>query len=248
MEYIIEFNPYKEENIDMDYYAEIERKLLNSESISQNEAEDYLRVLNYIVRKNINSNFDNYDYKCDLAQSILCQYFQKINCKYNACATHKEITSGIDGHSFTIVTLPVEGENKSYIMDPTYIQFFHKEKCQKSNYFISPKFPDIALLTPDAGYFIKEEDKEPIDFLLRYGYIELTPEYARIYGDSFLNTKTGVNIEELEFKSIPGDVYINAFLKGKEPLSRTEEQLSESMQQIIMFNNFDKQQTISKKA
>lgn len=30
-------------------------------------------------------------------------------------------------------------------------------------------------------------------FLLRYGYIELTTEYAKMYGDSFYNTKKGVD-------------------------------------------------------
>lgn len=247
MEYIVEFNPYDEQNINIDYYAKIEEKILKGASISENEAEDYLRILNYIVRKTINPRLDNYDYKCDLAQSILCQYFKKINCQYNACATHKAITEGIDGHSFTIVTLPVEGERKSYIMDPTYIQFFHKEKCQSSNYFVSPKFPNKVLLTPDAGYFIKEEDKEPTEFLLRYGYIELTPEYARIYGDSFLNTKVGVDITALEFKSIPGKVYMNSFLKGNENLSKTEEELCNSNQNIVMFSQLAKVPSLAKK-
>ena len=141
------------------------------------------------------------------------------------CATHNVITNGVDGHSFTVVSLNVEGEERNFLLDPTYIQFFQKEKCQKSAYFVSPMMPNRSLLTPDAGYFIKEEDKDATEFLLKYGYIELTPEYARTYGDSFLNTKAGADPNNLTFQSIPGKIYINSFLTGKEKLSKSEAEL-----------------------
>ena len=235
MDYIVDFKPYKEKNIDIEYYANIEKRISQGQSITQNEAENFLQLICQITREKINPNMDNYDYKCDLAQSIICHYLEKIGCKYAACATQNVITSGITGHSFTTATLNVEGEQKSYIVDLTYIQFFHSDKCQTSNYFVSPRYPNQTLLTPDPGYFIKEEDKEATDFLLRYGYIELLPEYARMYGDSFLNTKPGADPNNLEFKTIPGDVYINAFTKGKEPLSKTETELELSNQVITPF-------------
>lgn len=237
MDYIIDFKPYIEENIDNDYYKDIEKRITAHESITQNEAEDFLRVINYIVRNNINPNLDNFDYKCDLAQSILCHYFKKINCQVTACATQNVITAGVEGHSFTIITLNVENEEKNFLLDPTYIQFFKKEKCQESNYFVSPLVPNRILLTPNPGYFINEADKEAAEFLLRYGYIELTPEYAQMYGDSFYNTKPGDDFDKLEFKTIPGNVYINSFLKGKEPLSKTEEELRISCQDIVPFQD-----------
>lgn len=239
MSYIVDFKPYKESNINSEYYSKIEQKISTNTRITQNEAEDFLRIICYIIRNNINPEMDNFDYKCDLAQSILGVYLERINCQYSPCATQNVITQGVEGHSFTVITLNVEGEDRNYLVDPTYIQFFHQEKCNKTNYFVSPLFPDKILLTPHPGFFIKEEDKEATDFLLRYGYIELTPEYARIYGDSFLNTKTGENPKELKFKTIPGEIYINAFKKGKEKLSKTENELAKTSQNIIPFNQKD---------
>lgn len=235
MEYIVDFNPYEEQNIDNNYYADIEKRVSLGKSITQNEAENYLRRLCYEVRKSINPNMNNYDYKCDLAQSIFGHYFNKIGCKYSPCATHINITSGVDGHSFTVVSLNVEGEEKPFLLDPTYIQFFHQEKCQKSAFFVSPILPNRCLLTPDAGYFIKEEDRDATNFLLRYGYIELTPEYARMYGDSFLNTKAGADPNNLKFQTMPGKVYINSFLTGKEKLSKSEAELMYNGQTIVPF-------------
>lgn len=235
MEYIMGFFPYEEKSSNNEYYSEIERKISSNRSITLNEAEDFLRRISYEVRKGINPNMDNYDYKCDLAQSIFGHYFNKIGCKYFPCATHNVITNGVDGHSFTVVSLNVEGEERNFLLDPTYIQFFHKEKCQKSAYFVSPMMPNRSLLTPDAGYFIKEEDKDATEFLLKYGYIELTPEYARAYGDSFLNTKAGADPNNLTFQSIPGKIYINSFLTGKENLSKSEAELMHNGQNIIPF-------------
>lgn len=237
MEYIVDFKPYQNRNINIDQCARVEEAISNNKSISLNDAEEFLRNIIYLVRRSINPNMDNFDMKCDTAQAILGHYFNKINCRYAPCATESAIVSAIDGHSFITITLNVEGEDKHFLLDPTYIQFFHKDKCQKENYFISPMYPDKILLTPDAGFFIKEEDKEPVEFLLKYGYIELTEEYARIYGDSFLNTKTGTNPSTLRYQSMPGNIYINSFISGKEKLSRSEQDLKESNQLLETFQS-----------
>lgn len=240
MEYIVDFKPYIKENIDISYYSTIEEKISSNKSITQAEAENFLQTISYIIRKTINPNMDNFDYKCDLAQSILGNYLEKINCKYAPCATQNVITAGVEGHSFTTVMLNVEGEEKTYLVDPTYIQFFHKDKCQLSNYFISPLYPDRILLTPNPGFFIRREDQEASEFLLKYGYIELTEEYARMYGDSFLNTKTGENPNNLEFKTIPGSVYQNAFTKGRESLSKTDSELTLEEKNITPFQELSR--------
>ena len=235
MEYIVDFKPFiSKDNNDL---SNIEERISKNQSITENEADEYLRDLIYRVRKIINPNMDNFDMKCNLAQSILGHYFDEINCKYAPCATHHEITTQIDGHSFVVVTLNVEGQTKNYLVDPTYIQFFHQDKCNSSAYFISPMYPDKVLLTPDAGFFIQQEDKEPVDFLLRYGYIELTDEYARIYGDSFLNTKTGTDPQRLTYQSMPGGIYINSFLKGNEVLVPTKDELKKDNKLLQTYRN-----------
>lgn len=67
--------------------------------------------------------------------------------------------------------------------------------------------------------------KERASFLLNYGYILLDENTAQMYGDSFYNTKTGINPINLKYQTIPGFVYINAFTKGHEKLSNKEEEL-----------------------
>lgn len=225
MEYIINFNPHTITNINIYYLSNIENKIKNKISLTTEETNNLLNIIIFITRKNINPNFDNYDNKCDLAQSILYYYFKNLDCNIYPSMTQNSITNNIIGHSFLTLELNVNNQKKYYLLDPTYIQFFKKNKCTKENYYISPKFPDYIILTPDPGYFIKEEMKDACTHLLNYGYIELNEETAKMYGDSFYNTKSGTNPKTLKFETIPGKIYISSFIKGKEPISKTEEEL-----------------------
>ncbi len=241
MDYIVDFKPYTNPNFDIDYLASIESKISNGTSITENEAEVFLQNVSYLVRYLINPQMDNYDLKCDLAQSIICDYFNRIGGKIIPCTTQETISEYVEGHNFSIVKLNVEGEEKPYLLDPTYIQFFKKDKCQYNNYFFYPlKNPDRVLLTPNPGYFIQEEDKDAAGFLLKYGYIELTKEYARMYGDSFYNTRTGVDARDLSFQSISGNIYINSFEKGNAQLSKSPEELSQMNKRFTSFNQMRK--------
>lgn len=235
MSYVVDFNPFSIKDIDIIYFANIESKIINKESLSQNEVNDFLDIINYMARVKINPNLDNYDNKCDLAISILYHYFKKLNCSVFSNATHSAITNSIVGHSFLTLQLLVDEKIKNYLIDPTYIQFFKKNKCTTNNYYISPMYKDIVLITPDPGFFIKEEMKELCKFLLNHGYMELTEESARMYGDSFYNTKTGISYSNKTYQTIPGSVYINSFIKGSEPVSRTEEELEEITLNIKLF-------------
>lgn len=235
MNYIIEFNPYINNDIDLSYLETIEKKIQNKISLTTKETNDFLSTIIYLARYKINPNLDNYDNKCDLAQSILYYYFNNLGCNIHPLTTQNTIVSNIIGHSFLTLELKVNDKIQTYLIDPTYIQFFRKEKCNKDNYYISPKHPDYILLTPDPGYFIKEEMKENASFLLTYGYIPLTEVTAQMYGDSFYNTKTGTNPINLKYQTIPGYVYINAFTKGNEQLSKTEEELINKNLSIIPF-------------
>ena len=232
MEYIYNYNPYTTNNIDFYYLFNIENKIKNNISISNEEATNFLNLIIFITRQKINPNLDNFDNKCDLAQSILYHYFKNINCKIYPSMTQNVITNNIIGHSFLTLELNINNQTTYYLLDPTYIQFFKKNKCKKDNYYISPKYPDYILLTPDPGYFIKEEMKENCTYLLNHGHIELNEENAKMYGDSFYNTKTGTNPNTLKFESIPGEIFINAFTKGKERISKSEEELIDNNQFI----------------
>ena len=245
MKYILDFIPYQEDNMDVEYYAEIENKIANNQSITENDAENFLRTINYIIRKKINPELDNFENTCDLAQSILGHYLNSINCKVAHCSTQNVIAPKVAGHNFSIVTLNVEGEEKDYLVDPTYIQFFTQDTCNESNFVVSTKNPNLILLTPSPGYFISNQDNEPAEFLLRYGYIELTPEYAKMYGDSFYNTDRGLKLNPKEKKSLPGLMYLKSFKDGHEPLSTTHEKLLINNQNVVNFNSLE---SVSKKA
>lgn len=239
MKYIVDFKPYVDEKNEMNHYADIERRITLGQSITQSEAEDFLAKVSYLTRKKLNPNMDNFDNLCDTAQSILGYYFEDINAKVTHCSTQRVISPKVTGHNFSIVSLNVEGEEKDFLLDPTYIQFFSTETCNESNYMISKRNPNLVLLTPSPGYFINEEDMEPVQFLLKYGYIELTPEYAKIYGDSFYNTDRGIKINPKERKSLPSLMYFRSFKSGREPLSISAVELNKNNQNITIFQSVE---------
>lgn len=225
MTYIQNFKPVIIENIDYSYLKEIEQKIIEKKSLNSGEQSYFLDVISYLTRVKINPNLNNYDYSCDLAQSILYHYLNNLNCKLYPAMTQNIISKEITGHSFLCLKLLVENKEQLYLLDPTYIQFFKQEKCSKDNYFISKKYNNKVLLTPDPGYFIQEHQKNNAEFLLNHGYINLTEETAKMYGDSFLNTKQGREVSNLKYESLPGNFYLEAFRKGNEKLSKTEEEL-----------------------
>lgn len=237
MKYIIDFKPYIPDEINNNELYIIENKIKNKESITSEEAKLFLDTINYLTRYNINKNLDNYDNKCDLAQSILYHYLKNINCNPIPAMTQNVITNNIVGHSFIIVDLIINNSSTYFILDPTYIQFFKEEKCTKENYYVSDKYPDIVLLTPDPGYFIKDNMQNNALFLLNNGYLELNQDTSKMYGDSFLNTKTNVLFSTLKYQTIPGDVYINSFLKAHEPIKIKEEELIFNNINIETFEN-----------
>lgn len=51
----------------------------------------------------------------------------------------------------------------------------------------------------------------------------LDKNIARIYGDSFYNTKV-LNYDK-KYRSISGIIYLNSFLKGTSTITKTEEEL-----------------------
>ena len=235
MKYIVDFKPYQPKMYDIHYYSEIEEKISLGESITQNEAEQFLGMICYLTRSKINPNMDNFENMCDISQSILGHYFTDINAKIVHSSTQKTITPKVTGHNFSVISLNVEGEEKDFLLDPTYIQFFSEETCNDANYMISKRNPNLVLLTPSPGYFIKPEDMDAINFLLKYGYIELTPEYAKIYGDSFYNTDRGIKINPKEPKSLPSLMYLKCFKSGEEKLSTTREKLLMDGKALLPF-------------
>ena len=238
MEYIVNYEPFIPNEIDLEQLINIENKIKNKESITSEEVHIFLNNLVYLVRYKINADLSDYTFKCDLAQSMLYHYLKDIGCNVMADDTQRAIIENIEGHSFVVLELNVQGTNAMILLDPTYIQFFKSQECSKENYMI---INNMVIKTPKPGYFIQEIDKNTIEQFLRRGYMVLNESTAQIYGNSFYNTKVAYYLDEnnkYTFKSIPGSIYINAFVKGNSPISKSKEELQEqglSIESIVQI-------------
>lgn len=219
------------DNVNLDIINSIEEKCFNGESLSQSEIDYYLNYIVYQTRVLLSSKKDKdindyrFNFMCDTAQSIIARYFEKLNISYKPVETGKAITSNILGHSFLIARFMVNEEEKSYIIDPTYNQFFDVDKCSENNFKV---VNNMVLKTPDIGYFVLKSDdntQNVIKNFLRCGYLLLTEENAKMYGDLFYKTKTGnVNYFNSNLE-MPGSVYIKGFENSSANLTYTDEDL-----------------------
>lgn len=223
--YIIDYNPKNIKNIDFDLLGQIEYKLLNKESLTEEELTYFLTVLSYRVRLSLSNNiFSPCLNMCDKAQSIICDYLNKLDVRNHPCMTINAIVSDIVGHSFVTAHFSVNGVEKIYLVDPTYQQFLLKEDCSEDKFFYHE---NQFLIKPAPGYYIKSENYSAVSEFISRGYNELTREFAEIYGDSFYNTKLGRVPGVFEYKSMTGNIYIKTFTKGNEQLSLDSKSLKD---------------------
>lgn len=219
------------DNVDLDIISNIEGKCINSESLTSSEIDYFLNYVVYQTRillssiKNVDITNYNYNFMCDTAQSIIARYFDDLNISYKPVETQKAITENILGHSFLISDFVIDGINKSYIIDPTFNQFFGVDKCSESNFKV---LNGIMLKTPDLGYFALKMDNNVqniVKNLLRSGFILLNEKNAKVYGDLFYKTNTGsVNYFNSKLE-MPGYVYIKGFKKSDAKLTYSNDDL-----------------------
>lgn len=228
--YIIDYQPKNLKKIDFDMLGQIEYKLLNKESLSEDELNYLLTTLVYRVRLGVgDSIFSPCVNMCDIAQSIICDYLNKLEVINHPCMTQKVIVSEIVGHNFVTAHFNVNGEEKIYLIDPTYQQFLLKSECSKDKFFY---YDNQVLIKPAPGYYIKTDDYPIVSDFISKGYYELTKGFAAIYGDSFYNTKLGKVPNMHEYKSMPGNIYIKTFITGEEKLSMSLDDLKDSSLEI----------------
>lgn len=221
--YIIDYNPKDIKRIDFNILGQIEYKLLNKESLTEDELNYFLTVLTYRVRLALAGTlYSPCVNTCDKAQSVICDYLNMLGVNNHSCMTINVIVSDIVGHSFVTAHFIVNGVERIYLIDPTYQQFLLKSECSKDKILYQEK---QFLIKPAPGYYIKEEDYPIVAEFISNGYAELTKEFATIYGDSFYNTQLGRVPTLFEHKSMPGNIYIKTFIKGNENLSLDSEKL-----------------------
>ncbi len=191
MKYIIFTNPkvvnYSEEEI-----KRVETKVRNEIVITDDELNDLLDYICYRTRCTISDNIENDDFSNkDLeATSIIANYLNDLNVTYHVCNTKENIDEDVINNNFLIAEFNVDLYGTvvkiPYIIDVTYRQFFIKEKCN-SNYRVIKN--GLCIRTEYPGYFIHPYDFEEITSFLENGYALFDPDFANIYGNSFLNTK-----------------------------------------------------------
>ncbi len=219
------------EEYDKNDISRIESLCKNNKELTEEDINTLLCYISYTVRQTISNyelkSIDEYLYplKCDLAQSMIYYYLKDLNIETNPININ-EIIPNVKGHSLIISKFKTVDGEKQYLIDPTYIQFFSKEECSEDKFII---INDMICNTPDPGYFIvKNNDTEEIKPLLDNGFIELTDEISKIYGDSFYKTKTSIPNSFTEYNEASGPIYKKWLNSYTSRLSKTKEELKEN--------------------
>lgn len=210
--------------------SEIEEKIKGNVSLNENEVSIFLNYIVFKTRKTIcdvfGKNMDEFDYRntCNYAQAMLSYYFDDLAINNNPVCT-SNIFFNVIRHFFVVVFIPQNGEIIPYIVDPTYNQFFSLDNCNKDKFVLKD---GIVKATPDPGYFVSlldDNSKNDVIQFLKCGFHKLDAGFAKIYGDSFNKTQIGINKKEYDSLFVSGASYLKFFLKFKNELTKTREEL-----------------------
>lgn len=209
-------------------YQEPERKQIDKEKLQQtlrhyeeiknNNYDDGLNIeeitilLNYSVENarrsfeslGINVKTNSLNGLCELGQALSIMPLENLGLE----VTKNTATTSFNypfNHAFGTVTFPFKDHdqivNKTYLIDVTYRQFFSTVRCNEGRYYKEEENTNLKV-APDPGYFITD-----IDFaktLMKDGYIELTKENAKKYGEAFY--KASIPLKELDKIDLKKDV------------------------------------------
>lgn len=154
---------------------DIELKIMNDQSLTKEEAETYLNWVSKEVRKNQNI-IDPYDtdcskcFECSRDVAVVVMGAEILPVPINI---RNQLNISLTHYS-TAITLNVDNQLKSYLIDLTYSQFF-KEKFILDN-------------REKGSIKHNDEDKEKNKFeddLRNKGYFELTDENFKFYVNNF---------------------------------------------------------------
>ena len=122
---------------------------------------------------------------CELGQALTIMPLEHLGLK----VTKNSATACFNypfNHVFGTVTFPYQDNgrvvDKTYLIDSTYRQFFSTMRCNEGRYYTEEENTNLKV-APDPGYFITD-----IDFaktLMKDGYVDLTKDNAKKYGEPF---------------------------------------------------------------
>ena len=132
---------------------------------------------------------------CGYAQMLTLIAFYKAGIKTTVNNASYFMERG-GRHAFGTVTFPIEKngvvENKQYLVDASYRQFFTTERCNFGRYYSVRNPGNVG---PDAGYYMLKylDGREVATEILKKGHIELTPEVLKKYAFSFMAERLNIN-------------------------------------------------------
>ena len=155
---------------------------------------------------------------CGMGQGITGITLQNMGLEPRILNANPNLNTKAGPHSFVVVEMPIvqnDGKvnNKPYLVDTTYRQFFLRNEVTTScgEYIKDKKFGNRV--APLAGYWLLHMPggKRFAQEILSKGFIELTEENAKLYGDSF-------SLEEKEredYTKVPTRKEMDTGISGK---------------------------------
>lgn len=141
---------------------------------------------------------------CEIGQATTLMPLEELGLNVTK-NTAKASFNYLFNHCFGTVIFPILKNDRKddipFLIDTTYRQFFTTVRCNKGRYYIKEENTGMET-APDPGYFISD-----INFakeLMANGYVQLTNDNAKIYGESFYLASLS---EKQERKDIHYDYY-----------------------------------------
>ena len=203
--YIIYQEPERKA-IDKDLLEEAINHYKNIKNNNTNEGltlEEIKILLDYVVEYarskfeslGINLKISSLNGLCELGQNLTIMSLEKLGLKVTKNSADVCFNYPFN-HVFGTVTFPYQDHDKvvdkTYLIDSTYRQFFTTVRCNEGRYYTEEENTGLKV-APDPGYFVT--DKDFAKALMRDGYIELTKENAKKYGEAFY--KASIPLKEI---------------------------------------------------
>lgn len=139
-------------------------------------------------------------------------------------------------HAFGTVKIPIKENDKvyykQYLLDASYRQYFTTVECSFGRYYLND-----CTQTPSAGYYIcKNEDAKNIaSTILKYGFIELDENVAKLYGHGFSCESITLSTldKHKEILEIPASKFLDSINNYQEELNNDKEELEQFGEIIV---------------
>ena len=203
--YIIYQEPERKA-IDKDLLEEAINHYKNIKNNNTNEGltlEEIKILLDYVVEYarskfeslGINLKISSLNGLCELGQNLTIMSLEKLGLKVTKNSADVCFNYPFN-HVFGTVTFPYQDHDKvvdkTYLIDSTDRQFFTTVRCNEVRHYTEEENTGLKV-APDPGYFVT--DKDFAKALMRDGYIELTKENAKKYGEAFY--KASIPLKEI---------------------------------------------------